>query len=96
MSRGEKREHEDVRIPEDVPPVGRTREASRSDRCLAGVRHGSNQMEEGETDCELEVRIAFDDDVGLLPTARPGFSMLSEETLEPSLFHPPERLHSVL
>ena len=51
---GQERQHEGVHVPEDVPAVPRSGQATRSDRHLAGVAHRPHQVEEGEPDGGLQ------------------------------------------
>ena len=54
--RREERQHEDIRIPEDVPAVARPADAARAERGLARLADGRHQVEEREADVPLELR----------------------------------------
>src|SRR5206468_7111438 len=82
VRRGEEGQDEDVAVPEDVAAVGGTGEAARADSRLAVVRDRGHEMEEGDSNRELEVGIAFDDHVRLLPASRPALAVLAKQALE--------------
>ena len=85
-SRREEREHEDVGIPENVPAVTRTADASRAESGLAGLGDLRHQVEEREPHAPLQLRITLDLDIRCVPTTRPCAPVLNEEALEAGLF----------
>jgi hypothetical protein len=82
MRRGEEREHVHVAIPEDVAAVSRATHSARADRSLAVIGHRRHQVKQREAHGELEVRVAVNVDVGVVPAVRPRAAMLIEERVK--------------
>ena len=80
MGRGEERKDEDVAVPEDVAAVRGSGQPAGTDGGLARDADRRDQVEERQADCELQLRIGLDHDVGGLPTRRPGGTMLGQQT----------------
>ena len=85
VGRGEERQHEDVAVPEHVAAVAGPAQAARSDGRLALVGDRRHQVEQREADRALELRVALDHDVGVLPTRGPRLAVLAEQALEAGL-----------
>src|SRR5918994_7697960 len=86
MGGGEDWEHEDVAVPEDVTAVRGPREPPGADGSLAAVGDRADQMEKVEADRALELGIALDDDVRLLPASAPRLPLLAQEPFVSRLF----------
>src|SRR5690606_25154592 len=64
---GERREGVGLLVPEGVPVVAATGEALRRDRPSLGTGRGLDHLEQGEPDRLLELVVAVDLDVGVVP-----------------------------
>ncbi len=82
MRRREKREHEGIRVPEDVTPIARTGQPAGTDPRLAVVARGRHEVEQREPRCPLQLVVAFDHDIGILPAPRPGATVLVQQHVE--------------
>lgn len=92
MRRGEERQDEGVRVPEDVTAVPGPAQPACSDRGLAGVGRRRHEMEQREPHCQLELFVPLDDDIGVLPALCPRPPVLCQQTVEADLGDPPERV----
>ena len=79
---GEKWQHEDVGVPEDVPAVPGAAEPLRPERRLGAIGDRGDQMEQREADGALEVRVSLDPDVGGRPATSPLRPLLGEQGLD--------------
>ena len=73
---------EGVGVPEHVTAVARSAEAAGADGRFGTVTDGRHQLEQRETRRNLQLVVALDDDVGVLPPARPGGAVLGEQPIE--------------
>ena len=72
--------------------IPRPGESACAERRLPLGRDGAHELEEGETDRPLELRVALDPHVGLLPTLAPRGAVLVQEALEAGVLCRQERL----
>ena len=86
MRRCEKRQHEDVAIPEHVASIGTATHPSGTHRGFVRIADGAHEMEESEANGSLELIIALDPDIGVRPAARPGRPLLDQESVETRRF----------
>ncbi len=63
--------------------VGAAGQAARPDRCLTLVGRAGQQVKDGVTNSQLQLRVAVDAHIGVLPARRPRTAMLAQETVEP-------------
>jgi hypothetical protein len=82
MCGGQKRQHEDVAVPEDVASVRGAGQASRSDGRFADVSDRAHQVEQRESHEPLELVVALDANVRRLPAVRPALAVFIEKRLE--------------
>ena len=82
MGCGEERQHECVGVPEHVTAVRRSAEAAGADGRFGPVTDRRHQLEQREARRNLQLVVALDDDVGVLPPARPGGAVLGEQPIE--------------
>lgn len=79
MGRRHHRQYEHVRVPEDVPPVGGTGEASGPDRRFSGVADRGHEVKERQPDSPGELDVAHHLDVGLGPARGPCRFLFGEQ-----------------
>ena len=84
MRRREKRQDEQVGVPEDMATIGVARESARAHCRLAAIGDRCHQMEEREAHLELQLLVTVDRDVGALPAPRPRAAMLGQQRVEPA------------
>src|ERR1035437_582587 len=82
VGESEKREDEDVRVPEDVTAIRLSGQTSGAHEGLCVIRCLTHEMEEREADGALQFIVASDDNVCLLPPCRPGTPVLAHQRID--------------
>ena len=80
-------QHENVRIPKDMPGVGSSGQSPGADRGLAAVRCGGQQVEHGIAGGQLRSWVPIDHHLGIRPPRGPCFPVLGEQGVETQGLH---------
>jgi hypothetical protein len=70
-----------------VAGVDRAGQPAGTDRRLSFLSRRGQQVEQGEPDRPLGVRVAMDDNLGIGPPGRPGGAVLGQQPVEPDPVH---------
>ena len=92
---GQRREHEDVRVPKDMPRVGVSGQAPRPDGGFLGLGGRREQVEDGEPRRQLGCGIPFDHHLGVSPPRGPRLAVLGQQRIESDGVGCRQPLHSV-
>jgi len=85
MARGQERQDVHVAVPEHVAAVRRAGQAARTHRRLATVANACHQVKQRQPDGELQLGVALDQHVGVLPSRCPGATVLAQQVIEAEL-----------